>query len=201
MNVYDFDNTIFTPDSSACFIRFCLRHYPRAVSRAVLPSAWQGLLYLLEGRKDAQQLKQSLFSFLNRIDNIERVVDEFWKENLKRVELWYLQQKKSDDLIISASPEFLLRPAADALGVRLIATPMNPYTGEIIGKNCHDLEKERRFLELFSADQLEEFYSDSLSDTPMAKLAERAFLVIGGQFTPWPDSKKDRFQSRRFFGA
>ena len=33
-----------------------------------------------------------------------------------------------------------------------------------------------------------EFYSDSLSDTPMAKLAQRAYLVKGSEFFPWPET-------------
>ena len=31
MNTYDFDKTIFYPDSTACFYRYCLRRYPAAV--------------------------------------------------------------------------------------------------------------------------------------------------------------------------
>ena len=103
------------------------------------------------------------------------------------MEAWYLLQKRSDDLIISASPDFLLRPAAERLGVSLIATPMNPYTGRIQGKNCHDEEKVRRYLEHYDRYSVENFYSDTLSDTPMAKLAARAWLVKDHQCFPWPE--------------
>ena len=187
MNVYDFDETIFVPDSSYCFVRFCMRHYPRAVFKILPGALWQFILYLREGRKDAGKLKESMFSFLNRVDNVERIVEEFWEENFGRIEPWYLQQKRSDDLIISASPDFLLRPAAEKLGVSLIATPMNPYTGKIHGKNCHDREKVRRFLERYDAGSVENFYSDSLSDTPMAALARSAFLVKDHRLFPWPE--------------
>ena len=112
-------------------------------------------------------------------------MDCFWNEYFCRMEPWYLEQMKSDDLIISASPEFLLRPAAEKLGVRLIATPMNPYTGKISGKNCHDLEKKRRFLEEYPEEAIENFYSDSRSDQPMAELAKSAWLVKEHQCFPW----------------
>lgn len=186
MNVYDFDNTIFVPDSSACFVRYCVRHYPRAVFRVLPGTLWHFILYLREGRKDAGRLKECMFSFLNRVDDIERIVQEFWEENYGRIEPWYLAQKRSDDLIISASPEFLLRPAVERLGVTLLATPMNPYTGKIQGKNCYGREKVRRFLKQYDRDSIEDFYSDALSDTPMAKLARRAFLVKGHLCLPWP---------------
>lgn len=190
MNVYDFDETVFQPDSSACFIRFCLRHYPRAVSRALPRALLPFLIYLKNGKQDAKPLKEALFSFLNRIDNIDRVVEEFWRAHESGIEEWYLKQKRPDDLIISASPEFLLKPIAEKLGVSLIATPMNPYTGKIQGKNCHDQEKVRRFLEQYSADSIEEFYSDSFSDSPMASLAQQAFFVKGNEYMPWPEEEK-----------
>ena len=186
MNVYDFDNTVFVPDSSYCFILYCMRHYPRAVCRALPAASWQFIRYIIDGKKDAGKLKESLFSFLNRIDNVEQTVLEFWEEHFDQMETWYLNRKQSDDLIISASPEFLLKPAAERLGVRLIATPMNPYTGEIIGKNCHDTEKVRRFMEQYSGERIENFYSDSISDAPMAEIAEKAWLVSDHLYQPWP---------------
>ena len=188
MNVYDFDNTVFTPDSSACFLLFCLRHHPRAVLNAVPLTAEAVVLYLKHGKKDAKQLKQALFSFLNRLDNVEAIVDEFWECHTDHLEAWYLEQKQPDDLIISASPEFLLRPMTDRLGVRLIATRMSPYTGQIKGRNCRGEEKVRRFLEVYTADSVDRFYSDSLMDSPMAALAKEAFLVKDGICLPWPKS-------------
>ena len=186
MNVYDFDETIFHPDSSFCFLCYCLRHRTLAVSKSILPSVYQFVSYQLHGRKDVQKLKEALFSFLNRIDNVEYLVASFWEEYSGHVADWYLEQKKDDDLIISASPEFLLQPVAELLGVNLIATPMNPYNGKINGKNCRDREKVRRFRELYPEAQVDEFYSDSYVDEPMARIARKAFLVRGNERSPWP---------------
>ena len=202
MNVYDFDNTIFIPDSSYCFVRYCARHYLRAVCTAMPASLWQLVLYLRDGRTDAQKLKEAMFSFLNRIDNVDRVVEEFWEEHFGRVEDWYLRQRRDDDLIISASPEFLLRPVAERLGVSLIATPMNPFTGKIEGRNCHDEEKVRRYQEEYADVRIENFYSDSLWDAPMARLAEKAWMVKEHALRPWPEDEEDgcrrgRKRSRR----
>ena len=105
---------------------------------------------------------------------------------MDRIEFWYLEQMRQDDLIISASPEFLLKPVTERLGIRLIATPMNPYTGKIMGKNCHDSEKKRRFLELYPTEEIENFYSDSLSDSPLAELAKQAWFVRDHRCIPWP---------------
>ena len=187
MNVYDFDRTIFQPDSSFSFFMYCLRQYPRQVLKAAVPSLIQAVNYLYKGKKDAKILKEALFSYLNRIDDIDSVVDAFWEKHFYQIAEWYLAQRKDDDLIISASPEFLLKPVAEKLHVNLIATRMNPYTGKISGKNCHDIEKCRRFKERFSTEEIDEFYSDSLSDTPMAEIARKAYLVIKLERSDWPD--------------
>ena len=186
MNVYDFDKTIFYPDSSATFFRFCLRRYPAAVL-AVLPRAVPMVLGYRRGRVSAKELKQQLFSFLKKMQDPEKLVEAFWEENLSRLGDWYLEQKRPDDVIISASPVFLLAPVCRQLGVHLIATDMDIDSGLIRGENCHDTEKPRRFFLQYPQGHVDAFYSDSLSDTPMAELADRAWLVRKHRLSPWPE--------------
>lgn len=185
MNVYDFDQTIFYPDSSYCFVKYCMKKYPKAVLPAV-PGSLKELSIYLKRRNGAKNLKQKMFSFLPRLDDVDAVVCDFWDEHRGNLEPWYLAQKRPDDIIISASPEFLLRQICGELSVTLIGTRMDKHTGLIDGENCHDAEKVRRFNELFPGAHIESFYSDSLADTPMAALAEKAFLVKRGELTPWP---------------
>lgn len=190
MNCYDFDQTVFFPDSSYLFVMYCLRRWPRAVLRALPGSCVAGALKLL-GMRETRELKEQVFSFLPALDDVERIVEEFWEENFDRgIAAWYLRQRRDDDLILSASPEFLLRPAAERLGVHLIATRMDRHTGRILGNNCHDYEKVTRFYREYPNGRVDAFYSDSLSDSPMARIAERAYLVEGrGTLRPWPEQK------------
>lgn len=186
MNVYDFDQTVFQPDSSYCFVMYCLRHYPRAVLHCLPGVSYTGI-QALRKQAETKELKEQVFSFLPRLDDVQRIVEEFWNAHRQNLEPWYLAQKREDDLIVSASPDFLLRPICEELGVSLIATPMNPYTGKIHGLNCHDEEKVRRFRLEVREGHIENFYSDSLSDSPLAKLADRAWLVKKGKLSPWPE--------------
>ncbi len=194
MNCYDFDLTVFFPDSSFLFVMHCLRRYPRAVLRALPGAGLTGVLKLLS-LCETRALKEKLFSFLPYLDDVDRVVEEFWAENFdKGISEWYLLRKRSDDLILSASPEFLLRPAAERLGVRLIATRMDRHTGRILGKNCHDHEKVTRFYREYPGERVDAFYSDSITDFPMARLAERAYLILGrGVMEPWPERKGNKW--------
>jgi len=186
MNTYDFDKTIYINDSSADFYKWCLKRYPRAIIPTVPRTLSKALLYAAKKIK-TKELKEQVFSFLRNIENVDELVEAFWREKKQGIGKWYLEQKRDDDIIISASPEFLLLPVVRELGVSLIATPMDKTNGRIVGENCHDDEKVRRFYEEFPQSHTEEFYSDSLSDTPMARIADRAFLVSRGKLDPWPE--------------
>ena len=185
MNVYDFDQTVYYPDSSYHFFLWCLKRYPAAVL-PVIPKSLLLALQYKRGKIGAKVLKQQLFSFLNRLEDVDREVKDFWNSHRQNMQDWYMEQKRDDDLIISASPEFLLAPIAEELGVRLIATKMDPHTGKILGENCHDSEKVLRFRVEYPGETIDEFYSDSLSDTPRAELADRSFRVKKESMTPWP---------------
>ncbi len=183
MNTYDFDKTIYVVDSSVAFYKYCLIRHPAAVLRTV-PRTLAMALACAVGHTDMTRLKEQIFSFLRYID-ADKAVADFWAAKFDGVGEWYLAQKRDDDIIISASPEFLLEPVAKRLGVRLIGTRMDKKTGRIEGLNCHDSEKVRRFYEQYPDAHTECFYSDSLSDTPMAEIADRAFLVNKGRLSPW----------------
>lgn len=188
MNVYDFDRTICRFDSSTHFFRYCLHRMPARVL-PVLPGAFAAFLRYRRGGVSAKRLKERLFAFLRDEDETKKLVHEFWRRNCKGMQDWYLRQRREDDLIISASPEFLLRPVAEALGFRLIGTRMDAASGRIDGENCHDEEKLVRMRELFPDGEIDDFYSDSLSDAALARQARRAFLVSGSRLARWPESQ------------
>ena len=79
----------------------------------------------------------------------------------------------------------------DRLGIELIASPMDKHTAKMHGKNCFGEEKVRRFYEAHPGAVTEAFYSDSLSDAPMARIAQRAYLIVdkGQTPVPWPEEK------------
>ena len=185
MNTYDFDKTIYERDSSVDFWLYCLRRHP-GLLLPTLPKTLRAALRYAAGRIDTKTLKEQLFSFLPGLD-AQAEAAAFWRSHRGGIGAWYLAQRRDDDLVISASPEFLLRPVAAELGFALIATPMRPETGKIDGLNCHDSEKVRRFRTEYPDTHTEAFYSDSLSDAPMAEIAERAFLVKKGSLSPWPE--------------
>lgn len=183
MNVYDFDGTIYDGDSSVDFFRFCFKHYK--ILRCIPGIAWNGLLYFLK-LKEKTPFKQSVYHYFRYIPDMDTALEEFWAGHEHKLKGWYLNEKmRSDDVIISASPEFQLRPVCDKLGVKLLASRVDRHTGAYTGLNCDGKEKVRRFYEAFPGGSIDCFYSDSDKDIPLAKLAAAAYKVSGDEVSPW----------------
>jgi len=186
-NVYDWDETVVYPNSGVEFVNFCMRRHRRL--RRYLPHiAGQVLAHAVKSRS-GKPFKAEFYTFMRDLPDWEEEVRLFWR--LKADEMlrpWYLAQKRPDDIIVSDSAEFLLRPLCEQLGVRLLATPVNPVTGLLEGPNCFGPEKLRRLREAFGPVEIEEFYSDSLRDAPLAGAARRAFLVTKDERAMWPET-------------
>ena len=184
MNVYDFDNTILRGDSTARFFAWCLIHRP-AMWRDLPGQAVNALLFAI-GRRPKQAFKERMLHFVTFIGDRDRAISDFWRDNAPRVKPWYLTQRRPDDVVISASPEFLIAPICRSLGVGCaMGSPVDVMTGRFHGLNCHGEEKVRRFRERFPEGAIDAFYSDSRSDAPLAALAARAYLVRGDRLIAW----------------
>ena len=129
--------------------------------------------------------KQKLLSFVSKIDDIDKAVLDFWKEHQKKIKQFYLEMKQDTDIIISASPEFLIAPICHQLGVAVMGTRVDNRTGIFDGENCHGEEKVRRLYEVYPDAEIDEFYSDMYCDTPLARLAKSAYIVKGNKISPW----------------
>ena len=188
MNVYDFDNTIYQGDSTVDFVLYCWGHDFRTLLS--LPrTAVCGLLYLLH-IMPKKTFKQNLFHMFVYLDNRAGMLTAFAQSHRDRIKPWYRRVQQPDDLVISASPQFLIERLCREAGIQnVLASPVDFATGRYQGENCHGPEKVRRFREAYGSAGIGCFYSDSRSDAPLAALAEKAYLVRGGTLVPWMEKK------------
>ena len=186
MNVYDFDGTIFYSDCSIGFALWCIRRHPK-LWVTYLPGMLGTLIKHKLGKLPNYQLQRRMFSYLTMIDDFDEQIKRYWDKNEKRIATWYLVQKRSDDLIISASPKCIIEPIAKRLGVKFAATDFDRKRGIIIGKLMYGEEKAR-YIAGRDFPEIENFYSDSLSDTPLALCAKKAYLVTNRarKVRDWP---------------
>lgn len=183
MNLYDFDKTIFYRDSGSLFCLYCLRRHP-----TLFPYMLKSALYAaLWGLKivSAETFKTAAFFFLKKID-AEKEAEAFWNEYAPERLTYYDGTARPDDVICSASPDFLVKAFFKKINptATVIATGCDLKTGRIIGKNCKGQEKVVRLKEL-GYDRFDNVYSDSLSDLPILSLGSNAFLVKKGKPTPF----------------
>lgn len=186
INLFDFDKTIYDGDSTIDFYLYCLRRQPKLI--LALPRQILAFVRYVFRNIGKDQWKEEFFSFLTGTKNTDMLVFRFWESHEKKIKSFYLKMDHSRDVVISASPEFLLTPICAKLGVKaLIATKVDQKTGKLFGKNCRGEEKVRRLGEMFPDCCVAYCYSDSLTDVPILRLAERAYLVRGEKLTPYDE--------------
>ena len=150
-----------------------------------LPVQFFGMLMYKLKLKPKEYFKEKYFSFLKGVKDIDNDVIEFWNKNASKIKQEMLAGK-NNIVVISASPEFLLKPICDKVGIdKLIATKVDSKTGKFLSKNCYGKEKVKRLEEEFSEYEIEEFYSDSNSDVHLALIAKSSFLVNKDKIEEW----------------
>lgn len=201
INIYDFDGTIYKGDSTIDFYLFCLYKKPYLV-RFIPYQVWHIGLYIL-GLENKNSLKGNFFVFLSGVCQLDELVKEFWNKNINKLQIWYIDKDHSRDVIISASPDFLLEEISNILKVKkLIATRVNIKTGQIIGRNCHGKEKTIRLKEELKDFIVDKCYTDHLSDMPILNLAKNKYIVNGKKIVNYleykPSMIKSLFFKKRF---
>ena len=191
MNVFDFDKTIYDGDSTVDFCLWLIKRYPAVIGDFI--SNLGVVLRYKRGKITKTEMKEKLYKCLRRVPDMEKELSLFWDKHIKNIEKWYLDVKREDDVIISASPEFLVSEACRRLGIKhVMASRVDAKTGKYDGLNCYGAEKPKRFDEYFgesARENIECFYSDSYSDAPLAVIAKKAYLIKDHAPTEWDHSK------------
>lgn len=183
MNVYDFDGTIYDGDCSIGFIFFLTSKYPSLLK--YYPRIFMDLFKYLFNHDYILIFKSSFFKMICDVD-LEKEVSCFWDKNFYKIKKWYLKQKRSSDLIISASPDFLVGEACKRLNVKCLSSIVDIKTGEY-KVNFHDVEKVVQFRKKYPNEKILKFYSDSKNDVYLARLARKSYFVFKNKVWEWKD--------------
>lgn len=192
LDIYDFDKTIVPYDSGSTFLIFCFLRYPYLW--LLLPYYTVAALLLGLHILSLAQFKKHIFLFVRFIP-LEKAVKAFWDKHEKDVFEWFRPENRERyTVVISASPDFLLKEIAERLQVdTLLCTHHDPKNGTLLGENCRGEEKVRRFYEVFSKDTAVIcVYSDSYRhDRPIFSLGTQCFHIEkDGTRTPFGYKEK-----------
>ena len=186
MNAYDFDGTIFYPDSSSLFALWCMMHHPK-LWFTYFPNMVKTAFQYKTGKIPQYRVIRNMFGVLNMIDDFDEQIERFWDRYEKRISKWYLEQRKPDDLIISAAPSCIIAPIAKRLGVSYVATEYDREYDVFVDNLMYAKEKAKYIIDA-GFPVIDNFYSDSLADTPLALCAEKAHRVThrARKVNDWP---------------
>lgn len=184
MNIFDFDGTLYKGDSTFDFWFYCMKEFPAARKR--IPKEMSVALAYLMKRVSLDGFKGVLYEFFEDIPDIDDVVKRFWVCHIDRMRMDVLAFANEGDLVASASPEGLLSPICKELGFNLIASRVDMGSGKLISPNCKGEEKVRRIQSAGLPMHYDLAFSDSLSDLPIMRLADEAYLVKMNKIEPFP---------------
>ena len=199
----DFDGTITRRDTTRFLVFALLRARPWCVFRVIAP------LFLLATGGSAQQIQnakdQCVGTLLRGLSGqqVRPILHRYCDDVLPLIlpELATLMRDRAavgqKILVVTASAEHAVREALSEFPVTVLGTRFEytdgRFTGAVEGKGCYGPAKVPRIIE-WGAAQTEplrflEAWSDSVSDLPMMKLAEKRVWVCR-------DSEQDKFQER-----
>lgn len=180
MNVYDFDNTLYDGESILQMFRYHLRRNPRLI--LYLPFMLHGMYKYKRDKITEEEMlagcSRLVKGLLRRAQEADAVA--FWDRCEHRLFPYYKYQQRPDDVVISAGPEVSLREICGRMGVQHYIGTVIDEEAKAISFFCFGSNKVKAFRERYPDAQIENFYTDSMSDKPLMDIARHVFLVKKG---------------------
>ena len=186
MNVYDFDDTIYDGDSSVDLFFMYFKSHPALIK--YVPTV---LTLIRDYHKGVARFDDFVERFgyifndyISKHDiDFDALVKKFWDKNEKKIKPWYKEVQKEDDLIITASPRFMMDEICKRIGVtHYLGTEFDIKTGDF-KRGCFRERKIEFFREAYPDAVIDDFYTDSMNDEFLFPYAKRVFFVKGNKIT------------------
>lgn len=174
MTLYDFDKTVYYGDCTVNFWKHCLSRKPYLIFG--IPYQAVGFIMFKLGLKKREYFKEKFLFFIKCFKDIDAEINAFWEKEEKNICTWFKDAASENDVVVSASPEFLVKPMTDRYGVRCIASVVDKRTARFLSPNCKGKNKIVRLKEI-GITEADLAYSDSESDVPMLMLAKKGFII------------------------
>lgn len=189
MNIYDFDDTIYNGDTNRDILMYGFKKHPFLVLKA-LKKAKKLQKDYKRGVIEFERVKEAMLSFIFKIKNYPKFINDFVDSHMKNIKPWYLNRRTQNDIIISASYELWIMQFCKRLGIRYVIATKTDSDGRIIGKNCKGAEKLKRLASIIPNAVIVTAYSDSSCDIPILESARTAYVVEGNKLITYTKGYK-----------
>lgn len=179
MQVFDFDNTLYKGESGFDFAMYIIRRKPSLLK--LLPR----ILKILKDYKSVSmtedEFRERLSSLIDLTnltkDTILNYLDDFWMKNRSKLYKNVLEKVSKKDVIVTASPTFMLEPIKYLLGTdRIIGTEFDLDARAINYLNFSH-NKVKKFKEEYPHKSIKNLYTDSFNDAPLMQISKNVYLV------------------------
>jgi len=181
--VFDFDKTLTYKDTVFGF--FWAASKPGSIKHFKAAVYWLGVIAAKFGLMSLDQVKSMgvrLFLSHHSVATLEAASSKY-ASTIQLNRLYALFESALPDAwVVSASLECYLKAlikCKNVVGATLAFDDRGRPTG--IGKSCSGAEKVAR-LNAIGITSIDEFYTDSKSDAPLAAISKRVYLVKGDSF-------------------
>lgn len=185
IDLYDFDKTVYPADSTFEFWIFCLQRCPWIVIYVPVQLVFF-LLFAIKILKTGTF--KSLFLRFVTLLPTEKMVKAFWDKNEHKIYPWFQKSMRARyTVVISASPDYLLREICQRLEVDLlVCTLCDDKTGKLLSINCKGAEKVTRLSLALKEYTVDTVYSDDkVSDAPIFELGKNKIHTNKGMQIPF----------------
>lgn len=179
MNAFDFDNTLYFGESSVDFVLYLCKRNKKIL--LWIPKILSGLvrykMCLISKAEIEKKINAFLASVLTGKEEIELYVKEFWEKFDSHLNRELLKKVSKDDVIITASPSFILDGIKSKLITsNLICSEFDFDTKSVLFFNFGE-NKVLKFREIYGDAEIDSFYTDSYNDKAFMKVSNEVYLV------------------------
>ncbi len=179
MRVFDFDNTLYDGETMVDFFHFMvekkeeLKKY-KSIVNFFLNLYNHNMLPMNLVRKCIDKYKGEL-NYSTK--NIDKYVAEFWDLHRDKIMKDMVKKVKKDDVIITASLDFLLRPIIKDLPTKNIICTEVDIENKKVDCVCYKENKVKKYREKYKDIPIDELYTDSYTDKPLMQISKKVYLI------------------------
>ncbi|UFK97447.1 HAD family hydrolase [Kaistella faecalis] len=184
--LFDFDGTLTYKDTMFLYLKFynSTKFYVQFVKHIPL------FILLKLNLADAEKVKKSFISSILKGESLAKIdkkaqsfFEKFERDIFRKNALEFIQnidRTQTECYIVSASLDIWVKPFAEKLNIKLLATQTefadDIFTGNFIGKNCNGPEKVKRIIEAVKGRKFDKIiaFGDTSGDREMLAWADES---------------------------
>ena len=191
MKVFDFDSTIYRGESPVDFTFYMIRHNRKIIRYVptILITLAGYKMHLIKKEKLESLSNEFIENVLDDPDSLSGFVDQFWATHAHKLNRDIVKLIEKGDVIITASPSFLINGVSDLLNTRhILGTEIDLKEKKLVWYNFGD-NKVERYRSIYGYRQIDAFYTDSFYDEYLMDISREVYIVRHGHVHRLPKRK------------